>query len=74
MPSEDAQALERGEITREEYMERRLEHQIRTLGLQGMLSGEKLEVLRQIMREEFFDSPVLEGHLDRLIPKVSAKR
>lgn len=67
--SEDLQQFKRGEITMDEYMERRLQNQIKELNLDRFLTNAELEKLRKIMRENFLNSPLFEHYVE-----VSAKK
>jgi hypothetical protein len=55
--SEDLQALKRGEITADEYLERRLERQIEVLNLGRLLTEEERNKMRAVIRENFLKSP-----------------
>lgn len=56
--SEDLQALKRGEIKVDEYLERRLERQIEVLNVGRLLTEEEREKMRNIIRENFLESPL----------------
>jgi hypothetical protein len=60
--SEDLNALKRGEISMEEYLERRLELQVVAWG--GALTEEQQGELRTILRQHFLDDPVLRHYAD----------
>lgn len=67
--SEDRHALERGEITVDEYLERRLERQIELLNLGRLLTDEERDDLRAIIRENFLESPLFRHYTDAMTGK-----
>lgn len=62
--SEDLAQFKRGELTSEEYLERRLELQIAKLPVMKLLSPSEIEKLRDIMREQFLDDPVMRHYAE----------
>lgn len=67
--SEDLQALKRGELTVEEYLERRLERQIELLNVERLLTEEERDKMRLIIRENFLQSPLFRHYTDAMTGK-----
>ncbi len=71
--SEDLQALKRGEITADEYIERRLERQIELLGAGRLLSDEERDKMRTIIRENFLKSPLFRHYTDAMTKRSDSE-
>lgn len=67
--SDDLQSLKRGEISMDQYIERRLELQVQNLG--RYLTDKQRAELREILVDHFLDDPVLRHYAELASGKTS---
>ncbi len=66
----DLAALQRGELTRDEYLDRRVDNAVSHL--QGALDAEHLQMLREQLREQLDADPVLHRLVQRATGSAEA--
>ncbi len=66
--SEALQALQRGQITVEAYLESRLDRALARLG--NSVSDERREMLREVLREQLSSDPVIQEYVRRSVGRA----